>query len=126
MKTIRSLTAGASTLALAVAASAVSNAPAREIHYPYKMGARIDPNTPLEHVGPFERPYVAPGRAGSGTWTDVSMALPFTNGPWGPMLLTDGTVIIEDFCTSPAQWYKLTPNKKGNYAHGTWSKIATM
>src|SRR6202044_1048777 len=62
----------------------------------------------------------------SGTWTDVSTKLPFTAGPWGEMLLTDGTVIILDYCTSPAQWYKLTPDKKGQCAVGTWNKIATM
>src|ERR1700731_1637367 len=127
MKIISCLTAGASSLALAVAASAVGNASAREIYYPYKLGApRIDPNIPLKHVGPYQRPYRAPDRAMSGTWADVSTALPFTNGPWGPMQLTDGTVIIEDFCTSPAQWFKLTPDKKGNYVHGSWSKIAAM
>jgi hypothetical protein len=127
MKIISCLTAGVSILALAVAASAVGNASAREIYYPAKMGAaRIDPNTPLKHIGPYEPPYRAPGKTTSGTWTDVSTALPFTNGPWGPMQLTDGTVIIEDFCTSPTQWYKLTPDSKGNYADGTWSKIAPM
>jgi len=127
MKIISCLTACASAVALSVAAPAVSNALAHEIYYPTKMDAApIDPNTPLKHVGPYERPYRAPGKTTSGTWTDVATALPFTNGPWGPMQLTDGTVIIEDFCTSPAQWYKLTPDKKGNYAHGTWSRIATM
>src|SRR5437016_4906777 len=127
MKIISCLTAGASTLALAVAVSSVGNASAREIYYPSKPGAaHIDPNTPLTHIGLDAPPYRAPGKTASGTWTDVATALPFTNGPWGPMLLTDGTVIIEDFCTSPAQWYRLTPNRKGNYAHGTWSKIAAM
>jgi hypothetical protein len=127
MKIIRCLTVGVSILALAVAASGVGNASAREIHYPTKMGAaRIDPNTPLKRIGPYEPPYRAPGKTTSGTWTDVATALPFTNGPWGPMLFTDGTVIIEDFCTSPAQWYKLTPNNKGNYARAAWSKIAAM
>jgi hypothetical protein len=40
--------------------------------------------------------------------------------------LTDGTVLIEDFCTSPQAWYKLTPDSKGDYVDGTWSAIATM
>jgi hypothetical protein len=42
------------------------------------------------------------------------------------MLMTDGTVLVMDFCTTPAQWYKLTPDKKGKYEDGKWSKIATM
>ncbi|HTT83426.1 MAG TPA: hypothetical protein VMF67_08085 [Rhizomicrobium sp.] len=83
-------------------------------------------NRPLAHVGPYEAPYVAPKKNSSGTWADLTATLPFSNGPWGAMLLTDGTVIVQDYCTSPAQWYKLTPDSKGQYSDGTWSKIATM
>jgi hypothetical protein len=60
----------------------------------------------------------------SGTWADVSAALPFTMGPWNPVQLTDGTVLIQDYCTS--QWYKLTPDNKGSYTNGSWSAIAAM
>lgn len=42
------------------------------------------------------------------------------------MLLTDGTVIMLDYCTSPAQWYRLAPDKKGKYETGSWSAIAAM
>jgi hypothetical protein len=42
------------------------------------------------------------------------------------MQLTDGTVIMLDYCTSPGQWYKLSPDSKGGYTDGTWSAIATM
>jgi len=85
----------------------------------------MDPNKPPKHIGPYSAPYVAPKGVKSGTWADVP-SLPFSKGPWGPMQLTDGTIIIEDYCTSPAQWYKLTPDSKGQYSDGTWSKIATM
>jgi len=127
MKTVSGLVAGISTLALVAAVSAAASASAREIYYPYRVGAtRIDPNTPLKHTGPYEHAYRAPGRTRSGRWTDISAALPFVNGPWAPMLLTDGTVIFDDYCTSPDQWYKLTPDRKGKYKYGTWSTIATM
>lgn len=127
MKTFGRLAAGISTLPLLAAASALSAASAREIYYPYRIGApHIDPNTPLKHTGPYEPPYRAPRRTRSGRWTDVSAALPFVYGPWAPMLLTDGTVIFDDYCTSPDQWYKLTPDRKGKYKNGTWSKIAAM
>src|SRR5437016_5537574 len=39
---------------------------------------------------------------------------------------TDGTVLVLDYCTSPGQWWKLTPNKKGKYENGKWTKIAVM
>ncbi len=122
----RQLALGASALALsAIAFSASANA--GQVFYPYKEGAvRVDPNRPMQHVGPLEAPYVAPKGVKSGTWTDVKGSLPFVHGPWGPMLLTDGTVLIQDFCTTPNQWYKLTPDKKGQYTTGTWSAIATM
>jgi hypothetical protein len=127
MKAKRYPATGVSLLALALAiASIASAAGAHAVYYPYKMGTGpIDPNTPLIHVGPHQVPYVAPPGAKSGTWTDVPN-LPFTKVPWGEMLMTDGTVIIEDYCTSPAQWYKLAPDSKGRYTDGTWSAIAPM
>ncbi|HEY3779307.1 MAG TPA: hypothetical protein VGL35_14745 [Rhizomicrobium sp.] len=127
MKINRYLTAGASVLAMAAMTCLATSASARPVYRPYAAGnTPIDPNTPVAHVGPHQGPYVAPSNAKSGTWTDVKGTLPFTDGPWGAMLLTDGTVIIEDYCTAPNQWYKLTPDKTGSYVNGTWSKIATM
>lgn len=128
MKCTRYLAAGASILAIAALTSLSVSASAHTYYFPYKKGStfRLDPNKPLVHVGPYQAPYVAPKSAKSGTWTDVKAALPFANGPWNPRQLTDGTVIIEDYCTSPTQWYKLTPDKTGSYVNGTWSKIATM
>jgi len=126
MKISSYLTAGVSVLALTAIAALATDASANQIFYPYKKGAmRVDPNRPMLHVGPYEPLYVAK-KSGSGTWTDTTAKLPFVDGPWNPKQLTDGTVLVEDFCTSPEQWYKLTPDNKGNYVNGTWSAIATM
>jgi hypothetical protein len=116
------LAAGVSALILAGAALPAS----AHFYYPHARGttARIDPDKPLTHIGRYEPPYVARKPTTSGTWADVAATLPFTNGPWSPEQLTDGTVVIQDFCTS--NWYKLTPDKKGNYANGAWSAIAAM
>ncbi|HWE06693.1 MAG TPA: hypothetical protein VG274_08295 [Rhizomicrobium sp.] len=113
MKITDYLVAGVSALAVSVSLSATASA--HQIYYPYKHGvtARLDPNRPLGHVGRYEPPYVARRHPSSGTWTDVSGKLPFMNGPWALQQLTDGTVLVQDFCTS--QWYKLTPDKKGQY-----------
>jgi hypothetical protein len=127
MKIKNCLTAGVSVLAVAAVAALATDASAHQIVYPYKHGAKsVAPSQQLTHVGPWAAPFIAPKKSKSGTWTDVSGSLPFTAGPWGEMLMTDGTVIVLDYCTSPAQWYKLTPDKKGQYTSGTWSKIATM
>ena len=127
MKCTRNLATGVSVLAMAAIASLSAGAVAHTYHFPYKRGAtyRPDPNAPLVHIGPWEAPFKAPKGKG-GTWTDTTAKLPFTNGPWDPQQLTDGTVLVEDYCTSPTQWYKLTPDKTGSYINGTWSKIATM
>jgi len=128
MKCTRYFTAGASVLAFAAIASLTAGAAAHTYQFPYKRGStlRLDPNKPLVHVGPYEAPYVAPKGSKSGTWTDTTATLPFSDGPWNPKQLTDGTILFEDFCTVPAQWYRLTPDKTGNYVKGSWSKIATM
>ena len=124
MKSVSCIATGVSTLALAAALSATAFA--HPIFYPnkHRATAHYDSSRPLGHVGRLEGPYIARKHPGSGTWTDVGGKLPFVNGPWAPQQLTDGTVLVQDFCTS--QWYKLTPDKKGQYTDGTWSAIAAM
>jgi len=63
-------------------------------------------------------------RARAGGWTPLSSVPSFTNGPQTELLLTDGTVIVQDYCTP--NWYRLTPDQNGNYATGTWSELASM
>jgi hypothetical protein len=127
MKCNRYLVGGASVLAIAAVASLSAGASAHTYYYPYKRGTtvRLDPNH-LGHVGPYEPAFKASKTSKSGKWTDTKAKLPFANGPWQPEQLTDGTVLVEDYCTSPTQWYKLTPDKTGSYVNGSWSKIATM
>ncbi|MEY2410601.1 MAG: hypothetical protein QOF48_3271 [Verrucomicrobiota bacterium] len=60
-----------------------------------------------------------------GTW------VPLTNSPPGPaghfLLLSDGTVMAEDFSTNWGPgWFRLTPDSHGNYANGTWSRMPYM
>ncbi|HSZ28387.1 MAG TPA: kelch repeat-containing protein [Pseudonocardiaceae bacterium] len=40
------------------------------------------------------------------------------------LLLTDGSVMVQQ--TETTNWWRLTPNDKGNYYDGTWSQLATM
>jgi hypothetical protein len=120
MKASMHLAAGVSALALATA-SFCAGASAHTIYYPFKKGIHF---TPQGHVGPLQRPYKAPKNAKSGTWTDLTNKLPFSNGPWVQILQTDGTVLVDDLCTP--NWRKLTPDNKGRYENGTWSNIAPM
>jgi len=74
------------------------------------------------HVGGAEQPYQAPDSAKSGKWVEVTK-FPGSS-PETSLLMMDGTVITHDVCTT--NWYRLTPDVKGNYNTGTWSKIAAM
>ncbi|HEY3645548.1 MAG TPA: hypothetical protein VGM16_09430 [Gammaproteobacteria bacterium] len=78
----------------------------------------------------------------AGTWQRLRHAPPVpeiidpTNGdadlgPGGaafPMLMTDGSVIIQNvgFFGADGKIFKLTPDKHGSYVEGTWSELATM
>jgi hypothetical protein len=53
---------------------------------------------------------------------------PLTNRPTfgaaNPILLTDGTVLVQSI-GSP-NWWKLTPDQNGSYVNGTWTQIASL
>ena len=38
--------------------------------------------------------------------------------------LTDGTVMVQQHATR--NWWRLTPDSKGSYVDGTWSKLAAL
>jgi hypothetical protein len=44
-------------------------------------------------------------------------------GPGNPILLTDGTVMLQD--DGCQDWWKLTPDQFGNYVNGTWTQLAS-
>ena len=125
MKIKRYLTLGTSVAAMAAMASVATGASAHLVYLPFHRGAT--PPAPIMLPVRHEAPYVAPRNSISGTWTDVKNE-PFTGeGGWGPLLLTDGSVIIKHaFTGTTATWYKLTPSKKGKYTSGTWKQIALM
>lgn len=62
------------------------------------------------------------GLAGAQTWTAVRNTPNI--GANNPLLLTDGTVLVQN--ASTPDWYKLTPDLSGSYVNGTWKKVASM
>lgn len=62
-------------------------------------------------------------RPATSPWQPVTANAPAA-GLSAPLLLTDGTVIVHQFCTQ--NWYKLTPSNTDSYVNGTWSKIASL
>jgi hypothetical protein len=60
-----------------------------------------------------------------------SLAQTFTNlvhqppdGAGVTMLMTDGTVLAQGYGDS--DWWKLTPDNKGSYVNGTWTRVADL
>jgi hypothetical protein len=80
-------------------------------------------------VGRAKPAAAAPDLTPAGTkspWEALKNAPPFYPGT---MLLTsNGTVLVhvEPPSGGTSAWWKLTPNSKGSYVDGTWSKIASM
>lgn len=66
----------------------------------------------------------AAGGAGgaAGTWTPLKNQLSLFDGIGNPVLLTDGSVLVQD--AGYNDWYRLTPDKNGSYINGTWTQIA--
>jgi hypothetical protein len=66
---------------------------------------------------------VTPATPSGGTWTAGTQPSAHPDLA-NPILMSDGTVIAQ--ATNSANWYKLTPDKNGDYASGTWAKIANL
>jgi len=63
-------------------------------------------------------------RARAGGWTPLAAAPPFTNGAGTEIQMTDGTILVQDYCS--ADWYPLVPDKTGSYLNGTWGPKTSM
>lgn len=63
-------------------------------------------------------------RALAAGWTPVQGVPSFPSGPQTELLMTDGSVVVFDSCTSSV--YKLTPDQNGNYVTGTWTQMPSL
>jgi hypothetical protein len=63
-------------------------------------------------------------RARAGGWQQIVAPAPFgANGAGTALLMTDGTVMVQD---NAANWYSLSPDKNGSYVRGKWTQKATL
>src|SRR6516165_11991543 len=93
----------------------------------------IGPRPPLGRpkasgLAPDFRPAGFAGTASP--WTPLKKPPPFRT-PGTMLLESDGTVLVHDEpdtnkIAATNKWYKLTPDSKGSYLNGTWSKIPSM
>jgi hypothetical protein len=115
-------------LATTPAASAhpLSKAPAGKASA--HTGLRADPPLGLPKPSKLKPYHGPPGTASP--WTPLKNSPPFTT-PGTMLLESNGTVLVHDEpdnnkIAATNEWFKLTPNSKGSYIDGTWSKIASM
>jgi hypothetical protein len=82
---------------------------------------------------PFPHPVGKPQSVGGGggspgpgsRWTPlVDQPTFLVNGAANPMLLTDGSVLVQD--AGFRDWWKLTPDLQGSYVNGTWTQVASL
>ena len=85
---------------------------------------------PLKPLPPKKnaRGFAAPASvAANSPWqllTNQPPVIDYTDcGPGNPILLTDGTVMLQD--DGCQDWWKLTPDQFGSYLNGTWTQLAS-
>jgi len=85
-----------------------------------------NPILPLPPKKGATRP-AAPALAPNSPWqllTNQPPVIDYTDcGPGNPILLTDGTVMLQD--DGCQDWWKLTPDQFGSYVNGTWTQLAS-
>src|SRR5437879_4146610 len=70
--------------------------------------------------------------AAGGTWQPLVNQLGVVSsgnegnnkGAIAPLLLTDGTILVQNFQTG--EMWKLVPDKRGDYVNGTWIQVASL
>ena len=105
----------------ALAAAAVIGAPAA-LAQDTAPAAPVDPLPPTRPQPAQGAQIVAAVAPGTGTWTPVTN-VPAGFKPGSLLLQDDGSVLVHRDNTPT--WYRLTPDRKGNYATGTWTQIAS-
>jgi hypothetical protein len=76
--------------------------------------------TQLDDGGSSAIEQLAPAPARS--WRPLANRSPI--GAAQSLLLTDGTVMIQEYATE--HWWRLSPDASGSYERGTWSQMASM
>src|ERR1700739_4518616 len=82
---------------------------------------------PLPHtVGYPQRPTNSPDKKKNpaSPWTPLTNQLNLFDGIANPILLMDGSVLVQD--AGFPDWWKLTPDRNGSYVNGTWTEVASL
>ena len=122
--------AALAVLGMASTASAATHRPSAALSAQASAQTPVPSRPPLGRAKPSgSTPYFGPAGMAS-PWTPLKNPPPI--GTPGTMLLeSNGTVLVHDepdnnTTGGTTAWYKLTPDSKGSYIDGTWSRIASM
>lgn len=83
---------------------------------------------PPVRPGAFPAGKGAPAQGGgvtSGTWTTVANT-PSTVAAGFSLLLSDGSVMVQDLANGGGDWWRLVPDASGSYVNGTWVQLPSM
>ena len=86
---------------------------------------RLKPLPPKKDASALEAPTTVAPNSPWQLLTNQPPVLHYTEcGPGNPILLTDGTVMVQD--NGCQDWWKLTPDEFGSYVNGTWAQLASL
>ena len=86
---------------------------------------RLKPLPPKKDTSALEAPTTVAPNSRWRLLTNQPPVLDYTEcGPGNPILLTDGTVMVQD--NGCQDWWKLTPDEFGSYVNGTWTQLASL
>jgi hypothetical protein len=80
----------------------------------------LTPLPPMDDLNPVPRIGL---NDPSSPWAPLNSTF-LGRGASNPILLTDGTVLIQD--EGSRDWWRLTPDLSGSYVNGTWTPIASL
>ncbi len=87
---------------------------------------KLQADPPRAHARPATASPLLARNPAQSPWKRLANAAPFVPGTM--LLASDGTVLVHNEPETGAteEWFRLTPDAKGSYVDGTWSKIASM
>ena len=122
---IGALLAALGALAVAAVPSVAASGPASGQVAPQLPKGPFEADPPMAHAKSAALP-LAFAPAANSAWKRLKNSPSFAPGTM--LLQSDGTVLVheEPETGGTRAWYRLTPDSKGSYVDGTWSKIAPM
>ncbi|MFO0725503.1 MAG: hypothetical protein U1E65_17095 [Myxococcota bacterium] len=90
-----------------------------------RAGHGLPPIRPGQYPGGAGTPSQHRGSGPSGSWTTMPTTPPTVAAGFS-ILLTDGSVMVQDLAVLGGDWWRLRPDAHGNYLNGSWTQLPSM